>query len=330
MTSREIIQRVLAFDDPPRIGFRFSAYNGEPRLNDFCGGSPTADPSWEPRRWQDETGEYWTDEWGNVWRRVDPRHSGEVHEGAIRAWDDLDGYRPPTLDDRSRYERARESFAANPDKYRLGSIPGCSFNVARKLRRLDNYLLDCAAEPELVRRLNGTVLDLILKMVDIYADIGADGVFFCEDWGTQDQLLISPAMWRDLFLPDFERLVSHAHARGLTVWMHSCGYVYDIIEPLAQAGMDVLQFDQPELHGIDRLAHNFAGRMTFWCPVDIQKILPTGDRELIQARACYMRERLGGSGGGFIAKNYGSVDALGCSPEWEHWAYKAFVEVGEY
>jgi hypothetical protein len=94
--------------------------------------------------------------------------------------------------------------------------------------------------------------------------------------------------------------------------------------------MDVLQFDQPELHDIDHLAERFAGRVTFFCPVDIQEILPTGDRALIQARARYMRERLGGRGGGFIAKNYGSVDALACSPEWEHWAYEAFVQVAEY
>ncbi len=48
---------------------------------------------------------------------------------------------------------------------------------------------------------------------------------FAEDWGTQNQLLVSPRLWRQAFRPDFERLVGHAHERRLHVLMHSCGYI---------------------------------------------------------------------------------------------------------
>ena len=329
MTSREIIQRVLSRDDPPRIGFAFSPYDGQERLNDFAGGGPAPSPDFREKRWVDGPMEYWTDEYGNTWRRVTAvTKGGEVCKGALEDWSQLDTYELPDLDDPARYERLPEAFAGS-DKYRLGSLPGYPFNVARKIRRIDNYLADCAAEPDLVWELNDRVAKMLGAMIRIYADCGADGIVFCEDWGTQDRLLINPELWRKLFKPHFFELNDIAHSGGLRVWMHSCGYVFDIIEDLIETGVDVLQFDQPEVHGIERLSERFHDRVTFWCPVDIQRSLQTGDKRQIQDAARKM-VRLLGEGGGFIAKNYGDTHSIAAKDEWEHWAYESFLEAGAF
>src|SRR5512135_1334693 len=102
MTSREIIRRVVAFDHPERIGFAFSGYHGEARLNDVHGGGPTADPNRQEEKWTEGRYQCSRDEWGNVWAKVDERHSGEVIRGVIQSWNDLDDYVPPTLDDPAR------------------------------------------------------------------------------------------------------------------------------------------------------------------------------------------------------------------------------------
>jgi uroporphyrinogen-III decarboxylase len=330
MSSRELIRRVLERDRPPRIGLTFSPYDGQPRQNDVAGAGPSPDPSFDEQRGLDNAGgECWRDEWGCRWRRIPGKtKGGEVIEAPIKDWSDLDTYRLPSFDDPARYEAVARSFEQHADMYRLGGISACSFDSARYLRRMEQYLLDCAAEPERVKRLNRLVSDLVLAQVSLYADAGADGVFFCEDWGTQDRLLVSPAMWREVFRPDFERLISHAHAKGLTVWMHSCGYVADIVPDLVELGMDVLQFDQPDLHGLDPLA-DFHDRVTFWCPVDIQTTLQTGSRDTIQAKAREMVRKLG-TGGGLIAKDYPDEFSIGADPSWQHWAYEAFLEAGTF
>jgi hypothetical protein len=330
MSSRDIIRRVLERDRPPRIGLTFSALDGRPRTRDVAGAGPSADPGFDEQRHLDEEGgECWRDEWGCVWRRIPGKtKGGESIEAPIRTWDDLETYQPPSLDDPSRYQEAAQAFAHHADMYRLGSISACSFNAARYLRRLEQYLLDCAEAPEKVKRLNRMVSDLVLAEVSIYADIGADGVFFCEDWGTQDRLLVSPRMWREVFRPDFERLIAHAHSEGLTVWMHSCGQVSDIVPDLVELGMDVLQFDQPDLHGIDHLAE-FHDRVTYWCPVDIQTTLQSGSQAVIQQKAREMVGKLG-VGGGFIAKDYPDEFSIGADPAWQQWAYEAFVEAGTF
>ncbi len=330
MTSREIIQRVLSFDNPPRIGFGYSPFQGQTRLADTAGFGPARDPEFEEKRWlDDDGGEQWIDDWGCTWRRIVGRTiGGEVVEPPIKTWDDLDTWQPPAYDDPARYEHGpevREKFA---DRYLLGSLTGACFNRARYLRTFAGYLEDCAGNPEMVNRLNKIVSDIIIGQVEIYGDIGCDGVMFCEDWGTQYRLLVSPPMWDKMFRWTFERLISECHKRNMTVWMHSCGYVRDIIPPLVDLGMDLFQFDQPELHGIDNLAQ-YHGKTTFWLPVDIQKILPTGDEGVIRQRAREYVDKLGRDGG-LIVKDYGDCKGIGVDPLWQHWGYEEFKSVGVF
>ena len=323
-TSREIIQRVIAFEDPPRIGMQFD----DGRMSDLANVAPSPSEGFDEQRHSTGQGtQRWLDEWGNVWERLDDFSKGEVVEGAIKEWADLDGYVPPDLGNPARYTRARQRLADTAGQYHEGWVAGFPFAVARKLRTMEQYLFDVAAEPDNVRRLNGMVRDVVLEQIERFAEIGCDGIGLAEDWGTQDRLLINPAHWRAIFKPDFKILCDAAHARGLTVLMHSCGYVADIIEDLIEVGVDILQFQQPRVYDLDLLAERYTGRVTFMCPVDIQTTLQTGDRGLIRAEAYELVEKFN-RGGGFIAMCYGAVDAINANAECEQWAYEAFLEAG--
>lgn len=330
MTSREIVRRVLARDNPPRIGLTYSPFNGEPRVNDVAGCGPAANPSVEGTTWRDDGagGEVRNDEWGCLWRRIQGHtDKGEVVDPPLKTWDDLETYTLPTLDDVTRYQHLTEVRDKHEDRYLLGSLHGCAFNYARYLRGMEQYLADCAGEPAQIQRLNRMLNELAVSQVDIYADAGCDGVMIGEDWGTENQLLVSPSMWQRIFRPDFERLIGYAHYRGLTFWMHCCGYVVDIIPSLVQIGVDVFQFDQPELSGLDFLARQ---DVTYWSPVDIQRTLPKGNKAVIRERAREMLATLAARGGGFIAKDYPDNPSIGVDPLWQHWGYEVFTSDGHY
>jgi len=325
MTSRELIRSAIHFEAAPRIGFALA----EPWPNDFAWAGVARAPGFDERRTNDGHEEFWLDEWGNTWHRLlGLSAGGEVLRGAVEDWDQLDAWRPPDLGLAARYEGARKAFAAAPDKYRIGGITACAFNVSRYIRRIENFLADVLLEPEKVRRLNGLVMDEVEKSVHRMAEAGADGLFFCEDWGTQERLLMSPKTFRALFLPEIDRLCRAARRSGLDVWMHSCGYVWEIIEDLIGAGVNVLQFDQPSLHGIERLDAAFGGRVAFQCPVDIQRTLQTHDAARICDEARRLCQVLGGHGGGFIAGRYGDEKGIGLEPKWQDLASDAFVEFG--
>ena len=330
MESREIVLRSLSFSGAPRIAMSLPA----PYPNDIVSAGIDKDPDWRPTRtWDLERGARWEDEWGNVWARLDNFSKGEVVEGALRDWADLDSYVMPAFDKPARYQAARRRFEEYPERYRIGGLPGFPFAIMRYLRRMDVFLADLLLHPDPVRALAHRVVELLVSCMENWARAGADGVMFAEDWGTQDRLLVRPAMWREVFKPDFARLCAAARERGLRVWMHSCGYIWDIIPDLIECGIAVLQLDQPGLFGVGRLAASFGGRVNFWCPVDIQQVLPRGDLERIDAFARDLVDKLGNYGGdglraGFIAGYYGGNEAIGVRPEWQDHACRAFVKYG--
>jgi uroporphyrinogen-III decarboxylase len=327
MDSREIIRRAVTFTGPERIGMTFSGG----RMNDVASAGATAPPGWSDRRRVVGNMEVWFDEWGNQWHRiVGMSAGGEIREPVLKDWKDLDTLKLPNYADPARYQNAAKAFKANPNKYRLGGLPGFPFAIMRYMRKMEVFLADVLLHRAEVEELQRRVVALLKDVIRNMARAGADAVFFCEDWGTQERLLISPKLWRELFKPGFAELVAEAKANGIGVWMHSCGCVYEIIGDLVQVGIQVLQFDQPTLAGIERLGREFGGKVSFWCPVDIQRTLLTGDRERIRAEAKLLIARLGGYRGGFIAKNYGDLHGIGAQKEWDDWAYEAFVEFGRY
>ena len=108
--------------------------------------------------------------------------------------------------------------------------------------------------------------------------------------------------------------------------MHSCGNNLGLLDDLIDAGIDVFQFDQPDVYPTETLARKYAERVVFYSPVDIQKVLPTGDRGFIESRATEMCALFREAGGGWIAKDYPSYGDIGVEKEWAGWAQKIIVE----
>jgi len=325
MTPREIFRAVLDFEGPPRIGMVLPSPYPCDRVGSGRRVASEADVQLEPRGNELRR---WRDEWGMVWATLTDFDKGEVVEAAITDWEQLDAYVPPDLGKKEDYAEAARTFREDTEHFHIGSLPGFTFAIARKIRKLDHYLCDLIVERDKIDRLHAVVRAELLKAIDRLAEAGAEAIFFCEDWGTQDRLMIDPAMWREIFKPEFQTLAGRAHDHGMYVLMHSCGKMTAIIGDLIACGVNCLQFDQPRLHGIEHLAEQFGGKVSFWCPVDIQRTLQTRDPARIREDARLMIEKLGGFGGGFIAGYYSGNEAIGITPELQDVACKAFVEYG--
>ena len=326
MTGREIVIKTLNYDWPERIAMELPS----PYPNDFYSCSYNLTGS-ETSKWYkiDKNTEERIDEWGNIWRRLDGRTKGEIHKGILDNLDMIEKIGLPDLDNYQNYKEAEGNFASNKDKFRIGSLPGFAFNITRKMRKLDQYLVDLLLNKDKILILNEKINSLLEKAIENYAKAGADAILFCEDWGTQENLMISPELWREIFKPGFIRLCNVAHKHDLKVFMHSCGKMTVIIPDLIECGIDVLQFDQPKIHGIDKLAE-YSGKVTYWCPADIQNTLQSRDEEVIESDIKEMLEKLGGKGGGFIARYYGDNEGIGLDVKWQDIACRAFVKYGNY
>ncbi|HEY3376014.1 MAG TPA: uroporphyrinogen decarboxylase family protein [Armatimonadota bacterium] len=320
MTPREIIYANLAHANPDRPGLTFS----DDRINDMRLTGPGPSLTFQQRRWTEENLEYYDDEWGNLWyRMLDGCASGEIHTPAITDWDQLDTLKLPDFDDPRRYDDMRALFAQPGEQFKVAGVPGWVFASSRYLRKMEVYFVDLGEYPDEIARLHEIVTGLLERAIKLIAESGADGIFFCEDLGIQDRLLIGPSMWREVFKPHYRRLTDAAHAYGMKVFMHSCGYNWELIDDLVEAGIDCFQFDQPAVYDMPALAEKLRQHhVALWAPIDIQQVLPTGDRARIEAEAEKMVRIFQG---GLIMKNYPDLPGIGVKAEWDEWGYQALL-----
>lgn len=337
MKPREVIQRVIEFDKPYRIGydFKYGHYSDLRSLDLLRKKSPELE--WQkPEFFADRFPKYFDfngflrlDDFGNLWGKMshDLTGGGEVLEGVLSDWDKLDDIKMPDWDNPKNFEHLPELREKQKDYWQTGWLGGFPFSLMRKMRKMETFLMDIIVEEDNVMRLNERVVNLLLGVIDNYGQVGADCIFFCEDWGLQESLLIHPDLWRKLFKPSFKILCDRAKKYDMKIFMHSCGYIFDILEDLIEVGIDVFQFDQPELMGIERVADVLNGKATLFAETDIQKILPTGDRKLIEERTENM-VKLFHKNGGFIARDYGDYRTIQVKQEWAQWMRCKFFEVG--
>ena len=319
LTPREIIIQNIEYRCEERIGLCFD----KDRRNDFANAG--AKSPFERKVWTEGDVEYSTDVWNNVWhRKSGMSQGGEVFKPVLADWGQLDALVLPDIANPDYYESARELAASGTDRFKLGWLHGWPFSICRYMRKMEIYFMDLIENRDYIDVLHDRVTTLLEGVIDRYGESGMDGVMFCEDLGIQDRLLMSPGMWRDIFAPLYERLTARAHHHGMKVIQHSCGYNWLLVDDLCAAGIDCLQFDQPAVYDQPALAAKLRSHgVGLFSPCDIQKVLPTGDRALIERET---RRLVDTFRGGFIAKNYGDLPGIGVQPEWDQWAYEAFLE----
>lgn len=323
MTSKEIIKRIIAHDAPPRFGYDFATQSDfawvASRRNINMPHNPYNEWGYhaELKALTGFHGETRRDFFGNVYGRFNGKTKGECIYGAIQDWDDYTFPMPEF--DPHYHETLRSQNLAAHDKFILAG--GTSlFSTLRDARLMINALMDTIEYPENVAAFVDQIAEYEVSVVRSIAGCGVDGWIIADDMGMQETTFISPETFRTLFKPAYKKLADAVHEAGMAMCMHSCGYNYGFMEDFIDAGIDVFQFDQPDTYPAEVLAKEFAHRVVFYSPVDIQKVLPTGDREYIERRAMEMCEMFRAAGGGWIAKDYPTYEDIGVEKEWAAWA----------
>ena len=303
-TPREVIHNTITFNHPDRLGHEFP----EPHGNDFFGLGFGPSPDERPIK----TGGI--DEWGAVWENIGVCWLGEVKKYPLESWDDLPKLKIPNIREERRFSGIRGARGRAGDKFLIGG--GVSlYERVHFIRGLENTWSDIYNEPEKLCALIDILVDMNLHVVEQYAAEQYDGIILGDDWGLQDRLMISPAKWREIWKPRYAKIFAAARAAGMRTMLHSCGHIVEILDDLIDAGLDVIQMDQQENMGLDLLSERFRGRVTFFCPADIQTVLPTNDHAAIRAYCRRMAKALGTPRGGFLARWYCDPNGVGHKPE---------------
>lgn len=301
MTSRERVIAAIEMRKPDRMPRSFPA----PWESDIAGTGPRPSP--------DGRASNGVDEWGCIWQNIGVGNLGEVKVHPLTSWDQFPEFDIPDVRDPRRWQTIGSDREKAGDRFLYGS--GVSlYERVHFLRGLENAWLDIYDAPDKLGALIDLLADMNIAILDEYERYGVDALFLCDDWGLQNRLMIRPESWYAIWQPRYARVFEAAHARGIKTFLHSCGYILDILPGLIDAGLDVAQLDQQMNMGLDALGR-FRGRVTFYCPVDIQAVMPTGNIPEIRRYCRRMAECLATPEGGFIADYYGDPAAVGHSRE---------------
>jgi len=304
MTSRDIVRNTIRFKGAPRLPHEFPEQLGYKSDVYRCGMEPSLDTRLREG----------VDEWGSVWRNVGNSALGEVRDFPIKNWSDFTEDMIPDINAHDRFAHLTNLREKVGEKYIIGN--GISlYERVHFLRGLENTWLDIYEEPENLCKLLDILVDMNLEAIKRYAELGCDGYLFCDDWGLQNTLMINPEKWREFWKPRYKKIYAAAHSYDMDTFLHSCGYITDILDDLIEVGLDVIHMDQQENMGLENLSARFKGRITFFSTADIQTILPSNDIGKITAYCKDMKRLLATDKGGFMPCWYSDPVGVGHTKE---------------
>lgn len=231
------------------------------------------------------------DEWGVERRKVgyyydivrSPLEAAETEDLARYPWPDpLD---PGCTD--GIHEEAK-SLGQSTNYAVVGRPSSSIFEQAWYMRGFGQFLMDLVVDKRFAHALLRKLTDIkkqrigrFLEEVGEYIDVIAVG----DDLGTDQSLILSPDLYREMVKPYQAELFALIHsATKAKIFYHSCGNVVGLIEDLIEIGVDILnpvQVSAGDMGDTAALKRQFGDRICFWGAIDTQHVMPFGsEREV--------------------------------------------------
>jgi uroporphyrinogen decarboxylase len=255
----------------------------------------------------------YTDEWGISWNihpydtPFGPGSYTEISSHPLAEDATITSYQPP---DPHRPELYKESAQMirdyKADYWIVGVTVTTIFETAWALRGLEQMMLDMTMNPDLANHLLDIPYHYHLTVAKILVEMGVDMIWTGDDVGSQNQMMISPAMWRKYLKPRMANFISELKAINpkIKIAYHSDGNVESIIPELIEIGVDVLNPIQPASMNPAKIKKEYGNKLCFWGTIDEQQTLPFGTPGDVINEVNQRLETVGFDGGLILAPTH--------------------------
>lgn len=314
MNPRELVLEALAKRTPPTVPFqldltgevqnRLATHFKDPGFQDSLGNALAQErnellESISP----DET----RDMFGVVWSRGKEGDFGIV-KGQILPEPQIGAYRFPEPDEKSIRAKCQRLAGKGDRQFTMYIIGFSLFERAWTLRGMEDLLVDFILNPDFVDELLDRITDYNLAVVDIVAQYPIDCIFFGDDWGQQQGLIMGPAHWHRFIGPRLARMYAHVKAKGMYIAQHSCGDIQQVFPDLVNLGLDIYNTFQPEIYDVAGMKRLYGHRITFYGGISTQRLLPFATPEEVKAETRRLMALLGKHGGYIVAPTHAIPD----------------------
>ncbi|RKX77206.1 MAG: hypothetical protein DRP87_09800 [Spirochaetes bacterium] len=341
MTSRERIRTALRHKNPDRVpldlGSRSSAIEEEAyeQLKRHLGiKKPTRtfirahaeiddevmdilgiDTKWirsiPENSWKSEgTDRIYTDRWGVDWRKKAGEYYYNQDYAPLAGLDKTQIMKigwPELISDNMMKEMIDQvkDLQKNTGYFLASDVIGAGiFERAWYLRGFEQVMMDIMTEKMFMHCLMERILETqLLGYEKLLNGIGhyIDAVWITDDIATQDSLMISPELYREMIKPYQKRLIEYIQSQGVKVIFHSCGAVYPLLPELIEIGVGILHPIQVSAKEMDtkKLKSEFGRDLVFWGGGCGTEVLQSGSIQDVKDEVKRRIEDLS-SDGGFV------------------------------
>ena len=177
------------------------------------------------------------------WR--DYVHAPDLEANCSAGWEDV----------RAKAEAVRG------EKLVAGFMGTGIFEQCHFLMGFEDTLSNLYEHPDEMHELIDYITDYRLKYVQMLIDnLHPDVIFSHDDWGTKNALFMKPEMWREFYKEPYRRFYGYIREHGVIAIHHGDAYLADIVEDMAELGIQCWQGVLPE-NNIPALQERLGGRM---------------------------------------------------------------------
>jgi uroporphyrinogen decarboxylase len=173
---------------------------------------------------------------------------------------------------------------------------------------MEKFLFNMATEQdfaqELLNRINKLCMTNMEHFLDQCGDV-IDIIKIGDDLGTQENLMISPRMYRKMLKPLHADMIALIKQKTKAkVFFHTDGDVFNLVDDFIEIGVDILnpiQTSAGKMSNLVELKKQYNQRIIFCGAIDTQIILPHGSPEEVKQEVRRVINILGQGGGYMVA-----------------------------
>ena len=221
----------------------------------------------------------------------------------------------PDMSDPTRIAHVRETARrlAEENQYAILATPWLLFPFERAyaMQGMEMFLLNMARDGNFARALMEKIAVYCKQLMGLFLEELGDNVDIIkigDDLGTQESLMISPKMYREILKPIHADFISFIKARTKAkILFHSDGDVATLIDDFIEIGVDILNPIQTSAGTMSDLPalKKRAGRNIALCGgIDTHRILPFGSVAEVRDEVRRVMQILGPGGGCMIGAGH--------------------------
>lgn len=228
-------------------------------------------------------------------------------EGLIDGWDDLHKIKMPDLNKPGYFDGAKRYV----DRYGTSDLAIFFYMRTGMMNTIyslgfSNFCDKVLNDVKLVE----TILDIYsewnLKVLEKAETMGFDFVMTCDDIAWNSGSIVSPKMFKDLFVPHLKKF---AAAVRLPWVFHSCGNVTQVFDDLVALGFNGFNPFQPPVMDINAMHDKYGGRVCFWGNIDLTYTLCRGTVQEVEEEVMERIAKLAPDGGYIIGSANSIIDS---------------------